>query len=103
MIAETTSNKFEQKVNATANQVFKSFTNATRLRAWLCDGASTIPKLGGRLILWWHDGRCAVGEFKELEKDRLVSFSLSGKEQTAHTTVTAATQGETGELQVALV
>jgi uncharacterized protein YndB with AHSA1/START domain len=90
MLAENISHKFDQEVKTSASQIFNSFTNATRLRNWLCEGATAAPHPGGRLIMWWHDGNHASGEYVRLEKDRLVSFVLAGKKQNALTTITAS-------------
>jgi uncharacterized protein YndB with AHSA1/START domain len=102
MLAETISQKFDQKIKAPPSQVFKSFTNATRLSHWLSDGATVSPRSRGRLVLWWNDGRSAAGEYERLEKDRLISFTLIGHRQTASTKVTVEIHEEDGGSNVAV-
>jgi uncharacterized protein YndB with AHSA1/START domain len=102
MLAVTITQKFEQQVKAPPSQVFKLFTNATRLSNWLSNGATVSPRSGGRLILWWNDGSSAAGEYDQLEKDHLVSFTLSGHKQTAPTQVTVEIQEEEGSSKVAV-
>jgi uncharacterized protein YndB with AHSA1/START domain len=92
MMPEMVSQKYEQEVKVPPSQVYKSFTNATLLRYWLCDGATAAPRPGGRLIMWWNDGSHASGEYQQLETDHLVSFVLVGNKQTSPTTVTASIQ-----------
>ncbi len=80
-MAKTQTVKFKQTVNAPAAQVYRAFTNSTALREWMCDGATTDARKGGRLCLWWNDGYLTSGEFTALRPDKKIAFTWRGKDE----------------------
>lgn len=88
--------EFRQEVTATPAGVYRAFTRAIALREWLCDGATTDARIGGRCFLWWNNGFYASGAFTALEPDRRVAFTWQGKGEPAETRieVTIAATGE---------
>ena len=79
--------EFEQHIRVPPSQVYYAFTNATALREWLCDVATTLPQPGGRLYLAWHRGYYACGEYTALEKDKEVAFTWQGRGEPGQTQV----------------
>ena len=71
--------KLEKLIQATPAEVFPYFTNSTALRDWLCDLATTDPRVGGRIYLWWNGDYYSSGEFLKLEQDKLISFIWFGR------------------------
>ena len=71
--------KLEKIIQATPAEVFPYFTNSTALRDWLCDLATTDPRVGGRMYLWWTGDYYSSGEFLKLEQDKLVSLIWFGR------------------------
>lgn len=71
--------KLEKFIQATPSEVFLYFTNSTALKDWLCDVATTDPRPGGRLYLWWNGDYYTSGEYLKLQKDEFVSFSWFGR------------------------
>jgi hypothetical protein len=39
----------------------------------MCDFATTDPKAGGRLYLWWNGGFYVCAEFTSLERDKTIA------------------------------
>jgi uncharacterized protein YndB with AHSA1/START domain len=78
MDAKTASLTFEKTVKAAPQQVYHAFTNSTALREWMCDVATTDPKIGGRLYVALNSGFYAAGHFTRLEKDREIGFTWQG-------------------------
>lgn len=74
-------------MNAPAGEVYRAFTCAAPLRAWLCDTAAVEARLGGRVYLWWNAGYYAAGQFTALEKDARVAFSWQGRGEPGPTQV----------------
>lgn len=70
---------FTRSINAPVHQLYHAFTNATALREWLCDVASTSPREGGRLYVAWNNGYYASGEYTSLDRDRCIAFSWYGR------------------------
>lgn len=79
--------QFVRQINAPPQQVYFAFTNATTLREWLCDVATTDPKPGGRLYLAWNQGYYAAGEYLSLEEGKSVFFSYQGRNEPKPTRV----------------
>jgi len=71
--------KLEKYIQAAPGEVFLYFTNSTALRDWLCEVATTDPRVGGRIYLWWNGDYYTSGEFLKLKQDELVSFSWFGR------------------------
>lgn len=70
-----------QSIHAIPAVVYHYFTNATALREWLCDTASTDPRPGGRFYLAWNSGYYAAGEFVQLNPDREVGIIWHGRDE----------------------
>ncbi len=75
-----TSQKYAQAVNASPQQVYRSFTNATALREWLCDTATLNPRSGGHVFLSWNNGYYACGEFLKLQENKEVALTWKGRD-----------------------
>jgi uncharacterized protein YndB with AHSA1/START domain len=71
--------KLEKYIQAAPGEVFLYFTNSTALRDWLCDVATTDPRVGGRMYMWWNGDYYTSGEFLKLEQNNLISFSWFGR------------------------
>jgi uncharacterized protein YndB with AHSA1/START domain len=78
---------FEKFIQALPSQVYQAFTNATALREWMCDGATVVPRPGGRFYAWWNAGYYACGEYTKAQPDQAVAFTWLGREQAAGTEV----------------
>jgi uncharacterized protein YndB with AHSA1/START domain len=83
----TTSQKYVQAVDASPSQVYRSFTNATALREWLCDTATINPRPGGHFFLAWSSGYYACGEFIKLLADKEIQLIWEGRDDPAATKV----------------
>lgn len=71
--------KFEQKISAPVDLIYRAFTSALGLREWLCDASSSNPTKGGWLQLAWNQGYFASGEYTELIPNKAISFTWIGK------------------------
>jgi uncharacterized protein YndB with AHSA1/START domain len=71
--------KFERKVAAPVEEVYRAFTNATALREWLCNTATVDPHKGGHIYLSWNSGFFCAGEYVSLKKNEEVVFNSLGK------------------------
>lgn len=71
--------KFTQTAKSTPAMAYHAFTNATAMKEWLCDVATLLPRVGGRVYMAWNSGYYTCGEFTELETDRKISFSWRGR------------------------
>ena len=71
--------KLEKYIQAAPAEVFLYFTNSTALRDWFCDVATTDPRVGGRMYLWWNGDYYTSGEFQKLKQNELISFSWFGR------------------------
>lgn len=78
---------FEQFFKTSPAQVFRAFTNSSALREWLCDFATTDPKPGGRIYLWWNSGYYTSGEFTSVDENKRVSFLWFGRGEPGQTQV----------------
>jgi uncharacterized protein YndB with AHSA1/START domain len=94
---------YEKSLRASPEIVFQAFTNATMLREWLADGASTDPHSGGRIILWWNDGYITAGHFTELEANQSLSYTWRGSTDPDETEVSVVLKAEGGSTQLELV
>ncbi len=54
------------KIHAAPAEVLRAFTHATLLRDWLCDAASTTPRPGGNIYLYWNDGGTVTGSYEKI-------------------------------------
>lgn len=66
---------FERTIDAPVAHLYSAFTNATSMREWLADIATTSPKAGGYWFLAWNDGHYASGRFTELVKNERVAMT----------------------------
>ena len=103
MSEQTQSFTFEQVVPASADAVYRAFTNATALREWLCDVATTAPREGGRCYLAWNDGYYSSGEFTKLEPDETVAFTWHGRGEPAPSNVQVTLQPDGDATRVRVV
>jgi uncharacterized protein YndB with AHSA1/START domain len=94
--------KFERVFTAPVQVVYRAFTNASALREWLCDGATTEAAPNGRMLMWWNDGYISAGRFKTLEPNQKIVFTWKGENEPAETTVavTLAQEGEKTNLSL---
>jgi uncharacterized protein YndB with AHSA1/START domain len=76
----TTAQNFDQNIKAPISQVFPAFTNATLLREWFCDVATTQPIPGGRFFVSWNNHYYVCGDFISLDKDSCIELNWLGKE-----------------------
>lgn len=102
MSTQTQDLTINQVIKAPPSQVYRAFTNATALREWLSDGATTRPQPGGRFYLWWHSGYYTSGEFISLEPDRSVSFTWQGRGEPAPTQVKVTLDGDSASTKLCL-
>ena len=77
----------EKKINASVEQIFTSFTNATRLRYWLCHSATLVAEKDGRIYLAWDNGYYAAGYYIELIPNQKIAFTWRGKNEPDQTLV----------------
>ena len=94
--------KFEQYIKASPSQVYYAFTNATALREWLCEVATVMPQLGGRVYLTWHTGYYTCGEYTALEKDKEFAFTWQGRGEPGQTRVCVSLSEQDGGVLVRL-
>lgn len=66
-----------QIVNAPAARVADALTSTSALAIWLCDDALVEPRPGGRIVLWWHDGRQLSGRWTQYESGSAYAWSLT--------------------------
>lgn len=83
----TTSLKFSQDIKAPLSQVYLAFINATLLREWFCDIATTKPSPGGRFYVSWNNNYYVSGDFISLEKELQISINWLGKDDPGKTVV----------------
>lgn len=82
-----TSLKYVQTVSTTPALVYRSFTNATAMRAWLCDTASIDPRPGGRFFIAWNSGYYASGEYTKVQPGKEINFIWQGRDDPSPTRV----------------
>ena len=87
MNSESQTLTFEQTMPASPAQVYRAFTNATALREWMADTATTSPKVGGRCYLAWNDGYYSSGEFTQLAENEAIAFTWHGRGEPGPSTV----------------
>lgn len=102
MSDQTRDYTFEQNVPASPEAVYRAFTNATALREWLCDIATTAPREGGRCYLAWNDGYYSSGAFTALAPAEKVGFTWHGRGEPApsRVLVTLTPEGDGTRVQV---
>jgi uncharacterized protein YndB with AHSA1/START domain len=64
----------QKTVQSPVSEVFRAFTNATALREWFCDIATTDPRPGGRIYLGWNSGNYDAGIFTKVVHDQVIEF-----------------------------
>lgn len=74
---------FNQLIKADPEYAYRSFTNATLLRGWLCNFATAVPHAGGRLYMWWESGYYTSGEYTQVDPGKALSFTWFGKGEPA--------------------
>lgn len=71
--------KLEKFIKAPISEVYHYFTSSTAFRDWICDIATADPHPGGHLYLCWPGDYYSSGEYIQLQKDKLVSFTWFGR------------------------
>jgi len=94
---------FEQFIQASPEQIYYAFTNASALREWLCDYSSADPRPGGRLYLAWSSGYYTSGEYHTLEPGRKAVFSWMGKDDPGRSQVRLTLKRQNGGTHVRLM
>jgi len=79
---------FQQFVKAPPAEVYHALTNSTRLREWMCDLATTDPKVNGRVYFAWFPGFYGAGHFTTLEPEKTVVYTWFGRDEITSTLVT---------------
>lgn len=77
-------------VNATPEQTWYAYTNASALCEWLCDRATVNPRPGGHIYLYWNGEFYSSGHFISMEKNELLSFRWFSRNDPAPTEVTVS-------------
>lgn len=90
MAPETGSVVVEKHIAAPLDHVWQAFTNATAMREWMCDVASLVARVGGRVYLAWNEGFYAAGEFLEVQEKEKIAFSWLGRGDPGPTRVDVA-------------
>lgn len=90
----------ERKIQAPAAELYRAFSNATVLREWLADVATTSPREGGRFYLSWNDGYYTSGEFTSLTPGEEVAFTWHGRGEPGPSAVCASLVAEDGATRV---
>lgn len=95
--------KVDLSIQAPIEQVYNAFTNSTTLREWLCDLATTDPKTGGRIYMWWTSGFYTCGEFTRLVPKQVVEFTWNGRGEPGPTCVQVNMSEAGGAVQLSLI
>ncbi len=66
----------ERVIDARPEIVAQAISSPVALPAWYCDEARIEKRPGGRLLLWWGDGRLAVGRWQAFEPPRILAWRL---------------------------
>lgn len=69
--------KLARTIYAAPSQVYSAFTSTDGWCKWCCERAEIEACIGGKLHIYTQ-GYNAVGEFAQLEQDRVVDFTLNG-------------------------
>jgi uncharacterized protein YndB with AHSA1/START domain len=94
--------KIEKFIQAPPDEVYRSFTNSTALRDWICEVATAVAEPGGRLYMCWPGEYYTSGEYIQLEKDKSISFSWLGRGEPRSTRVDVTLKKQRGGTLVKL-
>jgi uncharacterized protein YndB with AHSA1/START domain len=94
---------FQQFVKAPPAEVFHALTNSTRLREWMCDLATTAPKINGRVYFAWFPGFYGAGHFTAFEPEKTVAYTWFGRGEITPTLVTYTLSAQVAGTLVTLV
>jgi len=100
MMTDTRTLTFERKIQASPAELYRAFSNATALREWLSDVATTAPREGGHFYLAWNDGYYTSGEFTALAPGEEVAFTWHGRDEPGSSIVRASLAVEDGGTRV---
>ena len=78
-MSKSPSLKFEETIQAPADQVYRALTNAAALQSWFADFAEINATKGGRFYAWWNTGYYAVGTVKKCKPDEKIKLGWCGK------------------------
>lgn len=95
--------KLMTSIEAPHDQVYFMFTNPTGLREFLADIVEADAKEGGRLYVWWNTGYFSAGTYKEVQKNKKITFSWHGSSDPAATSVEVSLEEEKGSTKVTLI
>jgi uncharacterized protein YndB with AHSA1/START domain len=94
---------FKCTIQAPIHFVFRAFTRSSALREWMCDAATTDPRPGGRMYMWWESGYYTSGEFLKVEADREIVFQWQGRGEPGPTQVSITLTGNQDVTELTLV
>jgi uncharacterized protein YndB with AHSA1/START domain len=97
-----TTKKLEKFIQASPSEVYHYFTSSTALRDWICDVATVDPRPGGHIYMCWPGDYYTSGEYLQLEKDKLVTFSWLGRGEPHKTRVDVTLKKQKGGTLVKL-
>lgn len=92
----------EQTVHAPASEVFRAFTNATALREWLCDVATTDPRPGGRFFIAWNNGDFTAGSFTKIDPDKEIEIKTHSNLDSTVVTLNIRLVGSKDQTRISL-
>ncbi len=78
MASPTQTKPLQVTLQAAPALVYRAWTNSTALREWLCDVATTAPRVGGHFFLAWHYGFTASGTFTHLVPGKKIVLDWRG-------------------------
>ncbi len=79
---------FTETIQAVPEQVYRAFTQANLLRAWLCDHSYVNARVKGSYLAAWNGGFHAAGQFTVLEPGKCAAFTWQGSNEPGTTQVT---------------
>jgi uncharacterized protein YndB with AHSA1/START domain len=94
---------FERHILAPVRFVYRALTNSSALREWMCDAATTDPRPGGRMYMWWNSGYYTCGEFLKVVPAEAVTFLWQGRGEPGPTQVEITLSGSEDDAQLKLV
>lgn len=94
---------FDRTIKAPIRLIFRAFTRSSALREWMCDVASTDPRPGGRIYMWWNSGYYTSGEFLHIQADQEIVFQWQGRGEPTPTKVEITLSGDENATLLKLV
>jgi uncharacterized protein YndB with AHSA1/START domain len=94
--------KLEKFIKAPSSEVYRYFSTSTGLRYWMCEIATVDPHPGGHMYMCWPGDFYSSGEYLQLKKDKLVSFTWFGRGEPRKTRVDVTFKRQRGGTLVKL-